>query len=97
MICQRLLDRADGRGRVPAVELLVNTSRVFDAIVTAQPDSELERLIDEGEYYGMQTFDQSLFQLYRDNLVTLRDALSAASRPEDLRIAFQQAGLTAVS
>jgi twitching motility protein PilT len=97
VICQRLLDRADGRGRVPAVELLVNTSRVFDAIVTAQPDSELERLIDEGEYYGMQSFDQSLFQLYRDNLVTLRDALSAASRPEDLRIAFQAAGLTAVS
>ena len=42
----------------------------------------------------MQTFDQALFQLYKDNLIGVRDALAAASRPEDLRIALQQAGLS---
>jgi Tfp pilus assembly ATPase PilU len=43
----------------------------------------------------MQTFDQSLFELYKDGMVSLRDALAAASRPEDLRIALQAAGLAA--
>ena len=43
----------------------------------------------------MQTFDQALFQLYKDNLIGVREALAAASRPEDLRISLQQAGLSA--
>jgi twitching motility protein PilT len=94
VISQRLLERADGKGRTPAVEVLVGTNRVYDAIVDGNDDA-LEQLISEGEYYGMQTFDQSLFDLYKDGMVSLRDALAAASRPEDLRIALQAAGLTA--
>jgi twitching motility protein PilT len=93
VVAQRLLERADGRGRVPAVEVLINTPKMVEGIASGMPD--LERLVAEGEYYGMQTFDQALFQLHRTGVVSLRDALAAARQQEDLRIAFQQAGLHA--
>jgi twitching motility protein PilT len=94
VMSQRLLERADGTGRVPAVEVLVNTGRVFDRIVDPNtPGDSIEEIIAEGDWYGMQSFDQSLLGLYRDGLVTLRDAMAVASNPHDLRIALQQAGL----
>src|SRR5438477_9290973 len=95
VLSQRLLERADGKGRVPAVEALVMTGRVFDRIVDPQGQDSIEDVIAEGEYYGMQTFDQSLFNLYKNGLVALRDAMAAASHPHDFRIALQQAGLLA--
>ncbi len=95
VVSQRLLERADGKGRIPAVEVLINTGRVFDRIVDPDtPGDSIEDIIAEGEYYGMQTFDQSLLALYRDGLVSLRDALAVASNPHDFRIALQQAGLS---
>jgi twitching motility protein PilT len=93
VISQRLLERADGKGRTAAVEVLVNTPKVFDCIVDVDRGAVLDRIVAEGEYHGMQTFDQALFTLFKDGLVSLRDALSVASQPEDLRIALQQAGL----
>jgi twitching motility protein PilT len=93
VISQRLLDRADGKGRTAAVEVLINTPKIYDCIADVDRASALERIVAEGEYHGMQTFDQALFTLYKDGLVSLRDALSVASQPEDLRIALQQAGL----
>ncbi|MGH8971802.1 MAG: type IV pilus twitching motility protein PilT [Acidimicrobiia bacterium] len=93
VVSQRLLERVDGKGRIPAVEVLMATGRVFDKIVNADETDELEQVIAEGEYYGMQTFDQSLFGLHKNGLIGLRDALAAASHPHDLRIALQQAGL----
>ena len=93
VISQRLLERADGKGRTAAVEVLINTPKVYDCIVDVDRGSALERIVAEGEYHGMQTFDQALFTLFKDGLVSLRDALSVASQPEDLRIALQQAGL----
>lgn len=95
VVAQRLLERADGRGRVPAVEVLTGTPKVFEAIANGADERELDRLVSEGEYHGMQTFDQALFQLYRENLIGVRDAISAASQPEDMRISLQQAGLAA--
>jgi twitching motility protein PilT len=95
IVSQRLLERADGTGRIPAVEVLVNTGRIFDRIVDPNvPGDSIEEIIAEGDYYGMQSFDQSLFCLYRDGLVSLRDAVSTASNPHDFRIALQQAGLS---
>ncbi|HEY2812930.1 MAG TPA: PilT/PilU family type 4a pilus ATPase [Acidimicrobiales bacterium] len=94
VVSQRLLERADGKGRTAAVELLVSTPKVYDCILDPDREAALERIIAEGEYHGMQTFDQALFQLFKDGLVSLRDALSVASQPEDLRIALQQAGLS---
>jgi twitching motility protein PilT len=94
IVSQRLLERTDGQGRVPAVEVLLNTGRVADRIIDpdAGGDSILEILAD-GAFYGMQTFDQSLFALYRDGWVSLRDAMASATNAHDLRIALQRAGL----
>ena len=94
VISQALLERADGRGRVPAVEVLVWTSRVFDAIVRPDtPTAELEAVMADGEYYGMQTFDQSLLNLYKNGLVSLRDVLAASNDAHEFRIALTTAGL----
>jgi twitching motility protein PilT len=97
VISQRLLERAEGGGRVPAVEVMVTTGRIADRII--DPDGgqgeTIEELIAEGEWYGMQTFDQSLFSLYKNGLVTLPDAMAGASNPHDFRLSLQQAGLVA--
>jgi len=96
VVSQRLLERADGKGRVPAVEVLVSTNRVFDRII--DPDGRgdsIEEIIAEGEYHGMQTFDQSLLHLYSAGLVSLRDALSAATHIDEFRIALKAAGFSA--
>jgi len=96
VVCQRLLERADRRGRVPAVEVLLGTQKVSDALAAGADGHALEQLMSDGDYYGMQTFDQALFHLFREDQVALDEALSAAARPEDLRIAVQQAGLAAL-
>ena len=94
VISQRLLERADQKGRVPSIEVLVNTGRVFDRIVDPNQGGEsIEEIIADGEYYGMQTFDQSVFNLYKNGMVDLRSAMAAASNPHDLRISLQQSGL----
>ena len=94
VVSQRLLERADGKGRVPATETLVMTGRIFDRIVDPEGQETIEDIIADGEYYGMQTFDQSLFGLYKNGLVSLRDAMGVSSHPHDFRIALQQAGLS---
>ena len=94
IVSQRLLERADGAGRVPAVEVLVNTGRVADRIL--EPDTggdTLHEILARGEFYGMQSFDQSLFGLHRAGLVSRRDALAAATNPHDLGLALQRAGV----
>jgi twitching motility protein PilT len=98
VVSQRLLPRADGNGRVPAVEVMVMTGRIAERI--ADPDSgrgeTIAELLADGEWYGMQTFDQSLFELYRNGQVTLEQAVSAASNPHDFRLQLERAGLVAV-
>ena len=93
IICQRLVDRADGRGRVAVVESMTATPKIRDAIATGADSALIERLMSEGDYHGMATFDQALFHLFSEDLVTLDEALDRASHPEDFRIAVQQAGL----
>jgi twitching motility protein PilT len=93
VVSQRLLERADGHGRIPAVEVVVNTPKVAECIESPDRGNDLARLIADGRYHGMQTFDQSLFDLARDGLVSVRDAIAAADEPEDLRIDLQQAGV----
>ncbi|MGZ4138898.1 MAG: type IV pilus twitching motility protein PilT [Actinomycetota bacterium] len=93
IVSQRLLQRADGRGRIPAVEVMVMNGRIFDMIVNPDMTSQIERVIEEGEYYGMQTFDQHLMQLYKSGTVTLDEAIAAATSPHDFTVAIRQAGL----
>ena len=93
IVCQRLVDRADGRGRVALVESLTGTPKVRDAIADRCDPALIERLMTEGDYHGMATFDQALFRLFSEDVVSLDEALSRAAHPEDFRIAVQQAGL----
>jgi twitching motility protein PilT len=96
IVCQRLVDRADGRGRVAMVESLVGTAKVREAIAQHALPDQIQRLMFEGEYHGMATFDQALYQLFSDEYVTLDEAMTRASDPEDFRIAVQQAGFGAL-
>ena len=93
VICQRLLPRADGRGRVPAVEVLVSTGRVRDRILDPQATEGLLHVIEDGGYYGMQSFDQALISLVERGVVSAEDAELAASNPHDFALALKQAQL----
>ena len=86
IVSQRLLRAADGESRIPAMEILIATGRVFDKIVDADVTHEIEEVISEGGFYGMQTFDQSLFDLYERGKVSRRDALGTATHTHDLRL-----------
>jgi twitching motility protein PilT len=99
VISQRLVPHSSGEGRVPAIEALVVTGRIADRIMdpTASQGESIEELIADGEYHGMQTFDQSLFSLFKSGEVTLRAALAAATNPHDFRVALQTAGLLPAS
>ncbi len=96
VVCQRLVDRVDGRGRVAVVEALTGTPKVREAIASGGDAEVLERLMSEGEYHGMATFDQALFALFSEDFISLEEALNRANRPEDFRIAVQRAGISVV-
>ena len=96
IVSQRLVEKRSG-GRVPAVEVLVATGRVFDKIVNPDETHEIEEIIADGEFYGMQTFDQSLLGLYRDGLIELREALAASTSPHDLRLMIEQHTMAAAA
>jgi twitching motility protein PilT len=83
IVSQRLVLRADGKGRVPAVEVLINTGRVFDRIVDPDQTEGIIDVMAEGTYYGMQSFDQALVQLVKDGRVSVEDARRAATSPHD--------------
>lgn len=92
IISQRLLPRADGKGRVPALELMVMTKRIRDLVLDSNQTHKIEEAIREGDYYGMKTFDQSLLTLYQEGLITLQDAAQVASNPHDFKLMAQQEG-----
>ncbi len=93
VVSQRLIMRGDGAGRVPAVEVLVTNGRVFDMIVNPEQTHLIEDVIREGDFYGMQTFDQHLVELVKAGVVTVEDASTAATSPHDFTIALQQQGI----
>jgi twitching motility protein PilT len=93
IISQRLLPRAGGRGRVPATEVLVVNARVRDRIADPARLAELEHEMNNGDLYGMQTFDQSLVQLYRNGLVASDDAIAHANSASEMRFSLDRADL----
>ncbi|GAA2243892.1 type IV pilus twitching motility protein PilT [Rarobacter faecitabidus] len=95
IVSQRLVRRADNSGRRVAAEVLVNTGRTADAIVDPLGNPPLADLIADGEYYKMQTFDQHLFDLVRDGVITYEEACSASSNPQDLTVELRSAGIIA--
>jgi twitching motility protein PilT len=95
VVSQRLLPRADGVGRVPAIEVMVMTGTIAEQVIDpeARREDSIEELIAKGDWHGMQTFDQSLYHLFERGLVSLQDALMTASNPHDFRLSLQKAGL----
>jgi twitching motility protein PilT len=93
IVSQRLVRRADGNGRRPAIEVMVNTGRTAEAILDPSEAPPMIDLIREGDYYKMQTFDQHLFQLVRDDIITQDEAVSASTNPHDLLVELRSHGL----
>ena len=85
VISQRLIPRADGKGRVPAVEVMINTPLMSDLIFKGEVH-EMKELMKKSNEAGMKTFDQALFDLYESGLITLEDALRNADSVNDLRL-----------
>lgn len=87
VVSLRLIPRADGSGRVPAAEVLVNTAAISEAIRQGDPLQNIPSLIAEGQaQYGMQTFDQSLMELFRRGLISMEWALHYASNPSEFSL-----------
>ncbi len=92
VIGQRLVRTKDGEGRAAAVEVMITTGRVRDYILDPEKTDEIQEVISEGEYYGMQTYDQALLKLVAADLVTFETALQAASQPQNFRLMVQTLG-----
>ncbi|MBM4128566.1 MAG: type IV pilus twitching motility protein PilT [Nitrospira sp.] len=83
----RLIQKADGKGRVPAVEVLISTATVRDCILDQDKTKYLPDVIAQGAVHvGMQTFDQSLFGLFKTGLITYEEALRSATNPDDFAL-----------
>lgn len=96
IISQRLVPTADGKARVPAVEVLIATERIKDLISDPTKTWEIRQAIQEGSlHYGMQTFDQCLYNLYKGNLITYDEAMRQATNKNDLAMRIE--GITSGS
>ncbi len=96
IVCLRLVPRADGRGRVPAAEVLINSAAVAENIRSLEKSLNIPDLIAEGSIsYGMQSFDQSLMQWYKRGVISYESALFYATNPSEF--ALRAAGVTAAS
>jgi twitching motility protein PilT len=96
-VCQRLVQTADGEGRVAALEVMIANGRIQQCIVDPNRGGEMKEIIADGEYYGMQTFDQSLVKLFEAGKIDMRGATMAATNPSDLKIMLQQRGLVSAT
>ncbi|KPL01157.1 MAG: hypothetical protein AMJ91_01375 [candidate division Zixibacteria bacterium SM23_73_3] len=87
IICQRLLPRCDGPGRVPAVEVLVNTGAFREYVIDPLKTPLIIELIESGAIqYGMQSFDQSIMHLYKQGMIAYEEALAQATNPDDFEL-----------
>lgn len=90
VISQRLCRRKDG-GRVPAVEIMLQSPRIKQLILKSRQDEIGQAIVESGESSGMQTFDRDLLRLFSEGVITKENALMASSKPNDLAILIQQA------
>jgi len=96
VISQRLVPRADGKGRVPAIEVLLATGRVRELIEDKERTKEISDAIAQGHLsYGMQTFDQSLMALLKGGLISYEESLRQATNPDDF--ALRVSGISGTS
>jgi twitching motility protein PilT len=96
VVCLRLVPRKDGRGRVPAAEVLINTAAVADNIRDIEKQLNIPDLIAEGtEAYGMQSFDQSLMKWYQEGAISYESALFYSTNPSEF--ALRASGISSAS
>lgn len=96
VISQRLVPKSDGKGRVPAVEIMLASARVRECIDDKDKTKQLDDAISQGFVsYGMQTFDQSLMRLYSNKLITYEEAIRQSSNPDDF--ALKVSGISSTS
>ena len=87
IVSMRLVPRADGTGRIPAVEVLIATTQVRECIIAPERTKEITDIIAAStSQYGMQTFDQALMDLYQRELITYEEALHQATNPDDFAL-----------
>jgi twitching motility protein PilT len=90
VISQRLVRKADNLGRVPAVEVMIATGYIRDCIINPDKTRLIRDAIAAGtSQYGMQTFDQSLYDIFTKNLITYEEAMGRASNPDELKLRMQ--------
>jgi twitching motility protein PilT len=96
VVSQRLMPKSDGKGRVPAVEVMLASARVRECIDDKDKTKQLHDAISSGFVtYGMQTFDQSLMRLYSSKLITYDEAMRQSSNPDDF--ALKISGISSTS
>ena len=96
VVSQRLVQKAGGSGRVPAVEILINTPTIKEMLVEGRPLNTVRALIEEGvTQYGMQSFDQSLMKLLREGHVSETEALKHCTNPNEFELHLK--GISATS
>ena len=96
IVSQRLIPKADGKGRAPAVEVLISTAYIRDCIVDKEKNHLIHSAISQGtSQYGMQTFDQSIFRLYEQGLVSYDEALRWATNGDEFKLRVQGISTTA--
>lgn len=93
IVGQRLLKTADGADRVAACEVLVATNRIRDFILDPEQTGSIPEAIAEGEYYGMQTYDQALLKLVEEERIDYAEALNVSSQPQNFKLMVQSLGL----
>lgn len=94
IVCQRLVPRLDGDGRVCVVEVAVRDARFAEAVADPDKVHEIPEVLAEGSYSGMQTFDQHLLRLVTEGVVDVRTATMAASNPHDFGVMLRRTGWT---
>jgi twitching motility protein PilT len=97
VISQRLVRTPDGKGRVATCEVLRMTGRVRDMIMNPEETGRLTEVIFEGEYYGMQTFDQALLKHVQAGRISMDEALRAATHPHDFKLLVSSDGQRSTS
>jgi twitching motility protein PilT len=97
IVSQRLVPTPTGDGRVAVCEILRMTGRARDMILDPEQTGRLREVIAEGEYYGMQTFDQALLHHFQAGRVSMEDALRVATSPHDFKLLVAAEGRTSTS
>ncbi|MFQ3675236.1 MAG: type IV pilus twitching motility protein PilT [Endomicrobiia bacterium] len=85
IVAQRLCLLANGEGRIPATEILIGTS-LIKKLILEDKTQEIYKAMENGEYYLMNTFDQSLLKLHKEGLISFEEAMDKATNPEDLQL-----------